>query len=106
LSCLDRLPTNDLALTQGLIANMLGVRRAGVTDAAGKLQEAGLIHLSRGRIVVLDRPGLEAHVCECYAVVKREHDRLLADYEGVDGDSRAPLITRGHAYSQQSEALV
>jgi CRP-like cAMP-binding protein len=106
LSSVDRLPTNDLALTQGLIANMLGVRREGVTEAAGKLQEAGLIHLSRGRVVVLDRPGLEAQVCECYGVVKRNYDRLLADYRGLDGDSRAPLITRAHAFSQQSEVRV
>jgi Mn-dependent DtxR family transcriptional regulator len=60
-----------------LIANMLGVRREGVTEAAGKLQAKGLIRYSRGHIAVLDRPGLEAHVCECYAVVKKEYDRLL-----------------------------
>jgi Mn-dependent DtxR family transcriptional regulator len=66
-------------MTQELIANMLGVRREGVTEAAGKLQRAGLIHYSRGRITVLDRPGLEARVCECYAVVKKEFDRLLPD---------------------------
>jgi Mn-dependent DtxR family transcriptional regulator len=60
-----------------LIANMLGVRRDGVTEAAGKLQGLGLIEYSRGRITVLDRSGLEAQVCECYAVVKREYDRLL-----------------------------
>jgi Mn-dependent DtxR family transcriptional regulator len=95
-----------LALTQGLIANTLGVRREGVTEAAGKLQDAGLILLSRGHIVVLDRRGLEAQACECYAVVKREHDRLLADYRGIDGDSKVPLITRVHAFSQQSEACV
>ena len=76
---LDRLPTNTLTMTQELIANMLGVRREGVTAAAGALQRAGLISYSRGRIVVLDRPGLEGAVCECYAVVKREFDRLLAD---------------------------
>ena len=76
---LDRLPTNTLTMTQELIANMLGVRREGVTAAAGALQRAGLIRYSRGRIVVLDRPGLEGAVCECYAVVKREFDRLLAD---------------------------
>ena len=64
-------------MTQELIANMLGVRREGVTEAAGKLQKAGLIHCSRGHIAVLDRPRLEARVCECYAVVKREYDRLL-----------------------------
>jgi len=77
LSCVDRLPSNELTMTQGLIADMLGVRREGVTEAAGKLQEAGLIHYSRGHITVLDRHQLEAQVCECYAVVKREYDRLL-----------------------------
>ncbi len=79
LLSLDRLPTNTLIMTQELIANMLGVRREGVTEAAGALQRAGLIRYSRGRIVVLDRPGLEGAVCECYAVVKREFDRLFAD---------------------------
>jgi len=78
LLSLDRLSTNELSMTQELIANMLGVRREGVTEAAGKLQAAGLIHYSRGRITVLDRPGLEKLACECYAVVKRETDRLLA----------------------------
>jgi CRP-like cAMP-binding protein len=77
LLSLDRLPANELTMTQELIANMLGVRREGVTEAAGKLQDAGLIRYSRGRITVLDRPKLEARVCECYAVVKREYDRLL-----------------------------
>lgn len=79
LLSLDRLPSNELAMTQDLIANMLGVRREGVNDAAGKLQEAGLIHYSRGHIVVLDRLGIEARTCECYAVVKRESERLLPD---------------------------
>jgi CRP-like cAMP-binding protein len=78
LLSLDRLPSNVLVMTQELIANMLGVRREGVTEAAGRLQAAGLIHYSRGRITVLDRPGLEARACECYAVVKREVDRLLS----------------------------
>lgn len=77
LLSLDRLATNELTMTQELIANMLGVRREGVTEAAGKLQAKGLISYSRGRITVLDRPGLEALVCECYAVVKKEYDRLL-----------------------------
>jgi CRP-like cAMP-binding protein len=77
LLSLDRLPANDLVMTQELIANMLGVRREGVTEAAGKLQADGLIEYSRGRITVLDRARLEARVCECYAVVKREYDRLL-----------------------------
>lgn len=77
LLSLDRLPTHELTMTQELIANNLGVRREGVTEAAGKLQQAGLIHYSRGRIVILDRPGLEDRVCECYQVVKIESDRLL-----------------------------
>jgi Mn-dependent DtxR family transcriptional regulator len=66
-------------MTQELIANMLGVRREGVTEAAGKLQDAGLIHYSRGRITIMDRPKLETYVCECYRVVKKEYDRLLPD---------------------------
>ncbi len=77
LLMLDRLDSLELRMTQELIANMLGVRREGVTEAAGKLQAQGLIEYRRGRIAVLDRPGLEARVCECYAVVKREYDRLL-----------------------------
>ena len=79
LLSLDRLPTNKLIMTQELIANMLGVRREGVTESAGNLQRAGLIHYSRGKITVLDRPGLEARVCECYQVVKKEFDRLLPE---------------------------
>ena len=75
----DRLPTNELTMTQELIANMLGVRREGVTEAAGKLQGAGLIHYSRGRITIINRPKLEKRVCECYGVVKNEFDRLLPD---------------------------
>jgi CRP-like cAMP-binding protein len=77
LLSLDRLPANELKMTQELIANMLGVRREGVTEAAGKLQAEGLIEYSRGKITVLDREHLEARVCECYAVVKKEYDRLL-----------------------------
>jgi CRP-like cAMP-binding protein len=77
LLSLDRLDGNELRMTQELIANMLGVRREGVTDAAGKLQKLGVIRYSRGRIAVLDRPALERLCCECYAVVKRETDRLL-----------------------------
>ncbi len=78
LLSLDRLTGNDLVMTQELIANMLGVRREGVTEAALKLQTAGLIRYARGHITVLDRPGLEQRSCECYAVVKREYDRLLS----------------------------
>ncbi|MCX9155603.1 Crp/Fnr family transcriptional regulator [Niveibacterium sp. 24ML] len=79
LLSLDRLPSNKLVMTQELIANMLGVRREGVTEAAGNLQKAGLIEYHRGHITVIDRAGLEARSCECYAVVKRECDRLLPD---------------------------
>jgi len=77
LLSLDRLQGSELVMTQELIANMLGVRREGVTEGALKLQEAGLIRYARGRISVLDRPGLERRTCECYAVVKKEYDRLL-----------------------------
>jgi CRP-like cAMP-binding protein len=77
LMSLDRLPSNELTMTQELIANMLGVRREGVTESAGKLQKLGLIHYNRGHIVVINRPALESHSCECYAVVKKEFDRLL-----------------------------
>jgi len=77
LLSLDRLRTNDLSMTQELIANMLGVRREGVTEAAGKLQDSGFISYRRGKIKVLDRTGLERRTCECYQVVKREYDRLL-----------------------------
>ncbi len=77
LLSLDRLQGNELVMTQELIANMLGVRREGVTEAAGRLQADGLIHYSRGHIKVLNRTRLESRVCECYAVVKKEYDRLL-----------------------------
>jgi len=79
LLSLDRLPSSELVMTQELIANMLGVRREGVTEAAGKLQSAGLIHYSRGHIIVLDRQRLENRVCECYDVVRKEFARLLPD---------------------------
>lgn len=77
LTALDRLPTNELVLTQELVSRMLGVRREGVTEAAGKLQTAGYISYRRGHISVLDRIGLERHACECYGVVKKETSRLL-----------------------------
>jgi CRP-like cAMP-binding protein len=77
LLSLDRLKGNDLVMTQELIANMLGVRREGVTEAALKLQKLGLIRYARGHITVLDRPGLEERTCECYGVVRKEYDRLL-----------------------------
>ncbi len=77
LLSLDRVDSSNLVMTQELIANMLGVRREGVTEGARKLQRAKLISYSRGRITVLDRPGLEERACECYSVVKKEYDRLL-----------------------------
>jgi CRP-like cAMP-binding protein len=77
LLSLDRLQSNELVMTQELIANMLGVRREGVTEGALKLQQAGLIRYARGHITVIDRPGLERRSCECYLVVKKEYDRLL-----------------------------
>ena len=77
LLSLDRLAGNELVMTQELISNMLGVRREGVTEAAVKLQQVGLIRYARGHITVLDRKGLEKRCCECYAVVKTEYDRLL-----------------------------
>ena len=79
LLSLDRLRGPDLVMTQELIANMLGVRREGVTLAAGNLQADGLIRYTRGRIEVLDRPALEARTCECYTLVKNEYKRLLPD---------------------------
>ncbi|MGZ8225527.1 MAG: Crp/Fnr family transcriptional regulator [Methylococcaceae bacterium] len=85
LLSLDRLSSNELVMTQELIANMLGVRREGVTDAAGKLQKLGVIEYNRGRITVMDRIRLEELSCECYAVVKTETDRLL------------PYLPRRHA---------
>ena len=84
----DRLPTNVLTMTQDLIANMLGVRREGVTASAGKLQEAGAIRYSRGRITIVDRGKLDRCVCECYAVVKKECDRLLP---GPDATEQQPV---------------
>jgi CRP-like cAMP-binding protein len=83
LLSLDRLNGSELVMTQELIANMLGVRREGVTEGALKLQKLGLIRYARGHITVLDRPGLEARTCECYAVVKKEYDRLLPERPAV-----------------------
>jgi len=79
LITLDRIPSGELVMTQELVANMLGVRREGITEAAGRLQQAGFISYRRGHISVLDRVGLETRSCECYAVVKKEVSRLMAD---------------------------
>ena len=94
LLSLDRLPSNQLIMTQELIANMLGVRREGVTDAAGKLQKLGVIQYARGQITVLDRAKLEELSCECYAVVKKETDRL----QGI----RSPAASKSDAPNQDS----
>jgi len=87
LLTLDRMATDHLVMTQELIANMLGVRREGITEAAGKLQRAGVISYRRGHIALLDRSGLESRVCECYAVVKTELNRLLSDVRYRQGDN-------------------
>ena len=81
LSTLDRVPSNELIITQELVASMLGVRREGITEAAGKLQHAGFIRYRRGHIAVLNRSGLETRACECYAVVRKELSRLLSDVQ-------------------------
>ena len=85
LLTLDRLPSNELTMTQEQIASMLGVRRESITEAARRLQQGGMISYRRGHITVLDRSGLESRVCECYAVVKKEHDRLLCDARNRQG---------------------
>jgi CRP-like cAMP-binding protein len=92
LLTLDRLPSNELTTTQELIAIMLGVRREGITEAAGKLQRAGLISYRRGHITVLDRAGLESSACECYQVVKKETVRLLYDMQEVKGFPVNPRV--------------
>ena len=102
LSSLDRLSGSDVALTQDTIANLLGVRREGITAAAGKLQAAGLIQYRRGRITVLDRPALESRVCECYATVKTELDRLVPRHVPTPV-VRAPLRRRN---AEPDSALV
>jgi CRP-like cAMP-binding protein len=95
LLTLDRLPSGELVMTQELIASMLGVRREGITQAAGNLQRDGLIRYRRGHIAVLARSGLEERACECYAVVKRELGRLLSDVRHRQG--AAVNVTRGYA---------
>jgi CRP-like cAMP-binding protein len=95
LLTLDRMPTNELIMTQELVASMLGVRREGVTEAAGKLQQAGLISYRRGHITVINRRGLEAQVCECYGVVKKEFARLLPDaLQRQDIQVQSPIAQR------------
>lgn len=89
LLALDRLPCNNLSMTQEMISNMLGVRREGITEAAGKLQKLGIINYCRGHITILDRPRLEQLACECYAVVKKESDRLLPGGSSINSNSHA-----------------
>lgn len=102
LLSLDRLPSHELSATQELIANMLGVRREGVTVAAGKLQDAGLIRCSRGHISVINRPRLETRVCECYAVVKTEMDRLLPYHTASEV---IPLDRTGFFHAPRTETI-
>ncbi len=97
LLTLDRLPSNELVMTQELVASMLGVRREGITEAAGKLQRTGLISYRRGHIAVLDRAGLETHACECYAVVKKELSRLLPDVRDRHDMAAASAMKRATA---------
>lgn len=107
LLSLDQLPGNQLNMTQELIANMLGVRREGVTEAAGKLQAAGLIHYSRGHITVTDRPGLEQRVCECYSVVRSEYDRLFQLAPTIESRNRVrpnPATLRRRAETRLKQA--
>ena len=92
LLSLDRLDSNELKMTQELIANMLGVRREGVTEAAGRLQARGVIRYSRGKITVLDRARLERLSCECYEVVKKETDRLLGPEVRPAGPGFHPTV--------------
>ncbi|MFM0161584.1 cAMP-binding domain of CRP or a regulatory subunit of cAMP-dependent protein kinases [Burkholderia sp. GAS332] len=98
----DRLKSDELVVTQQLIATMLGVRREGVTDAAGKLQDAGLISMRRGHITVLDRAGLEGHACECYGIVKREFRRLLLA-SVAEKESGTPVVSAQPMYRRDRE---
>ncbi len=94
LLSLDRLPTNVLSMTQELIANMLGVRREGVTEAAGRLQKAGLITYTRGKIIINDRAALEERVCECYQVVRTETDRLASSHKAPQKAEEPPVVIK------------
>ena len=89
LVTLDRIPSGEIVMTQELVAGMLGVRREGITEAAGRLQDAGVIRYRRGHLAVLERAGLETRVCECYAVVKNEFSRLLSDVRHRQSVARA-----------------
>ncbi len=101
LMSLDRLPSNQLIMTQDLIANMLGVRREGVTEAAGRLQQIGAIRYARGHITVLDRPKLEQLCCECYEVVKKEYMRLLPQNIPATVHAPAPALALASSVALQ-----
>lgn len=96
LTCHDRMSSPEMTMTQELIAEMLGVRREGVTEAAGSLQDAGLIHYSRGHVAVLDRPGLEARACECYAALKLPRERLPGRRVGLRESGERGVCHHGH----------
>jgi CRP-like cAMP-binding protein len=104
LSCLDRLPANELTVTHDLLADMLGVRREGITETLGRLHRAGVLCGGRGHIVVADRPALEARACECYAVVRREYDRLLADCRNAAAPPRSRPVMSVRAFPALSES--
>lgn len=96
LATLDRVPSGQFVMTQELVASMLGVRREGITEAAGLLQQAGVIRYRRGHISVLERAGLESRVCECYGVVKKEVGRLLSDVQHRQGAANTDLAALAH----------
>lgn len=99
LQALDRIPSGELTITQELIAHMFGVRREGITQAVGKMKKAGLINCRRGHITVLTRSGLEASTCECYAIVKKESERLLSDFKfRQDTSANRPPVSRPHVH--------
>ncbi|KAG0163734.1 hypothetical protein DFQ28_003053 [Apophysomyces sp. BC1034] len=102
----DRLAADELEVTQQMIANMLGVRREGVTEAAGKLQDAGLIRQRRGHITVLDRHGLEARACECYSMIRREFDRLLPRVDDAVALERSRMISPADGRSLRTVGYV
>ena len=106
LSCLDRLPSSSVTMTHERVADVLGVRREGVTEAVGTLRMAGVLHSCRGQIAVLDRSRLETYACDCHRVGKREYDRLLADYQHTDLASTPRPVTRIHTFPQRNAARV
>lgn len=105
LQCLDRIPSNELFITQEFIAQLLGVRREGVTAAAGKLQKAGIINYRRGRIFITDRAGLEAKSCECYSLIKKEYDRILGTpKESINNTGASSVLYKKKSSDWQTPA--